>query len=454
MKAQQKEIAKASTQMTNEQNIYESHNFRSQTLAQFRWVAIIGQLLAVLIAYFSFQIEFDLLFALIVIGLWCIFNILQITLFANRLELDEQSGFIALLVDLCEIALLLQITGGLNNPFCAFIIVPAILAATTLSLRALITLNIITLAALALIGWFANPIIMATKPLELPPILRMAEFFALSILTIFLSYYARRIFIDNLRMTKALAASELALQREHRLSSLGALVAAYAHELGTPLATIRLTAADLLTTKLKADQYEDIRLILEQTERSAEILKSMGERGKADELVKTTTIAALIEEAALPHLDRGKEVTLDLQDGGQIYTQTSEAIIQGLRNLIQNAVDFATSSVTIRLQKTKTQLVLRIEDDGKGFPGEVLARAGEPYLRAPNSSRRKGYQGMGLGLFIAKTLLERSRAELRLANRPKPEHGGVVLIEWPLSAIEMSKEEARAALGFNQKVQA
>ncbi len=255
-------------------------------------------------------------------------------------------------------------------------------------------------------------------------------------------------------MSSALSASELALQREHRLSSLGALVAAYAHELGTPLATIRLAATDLLQSALPKESREDAELILAESKRSAEILNSMGSRGKADELVQILPLQALIEEAAAPHMNRGIIVEIQsLTNDEIIYVRRSEVLIQALRNLIQNAVDFAKSKVEIDFERHKGELLLRIRDDGNGFSNEALSKLGEPYLKVQNQEDRDGRASMGLGIFIAQTLLERSHAKLTMRNASSQEgKGAIVLIEWPLADIEVDKTQARAALRENQVI--
>ncbi len=434
----------------DDQNFNHNRPFRQSTLAELRWVAILGQLSAVAVAYFGLRLEFDVLAILIVIGLWVLANLVQQTIFANQLRLDARSSFWVLLIDLLELSIVLDLSGGLNNPFIVLLIVPAILAATNLEKRAYISMIIVTILALIFLEWHSEPVRFQGAPIELPRILNTGVFVAMVVLLLFLSLFARRISRENLNMANALAASELALQREHRLSSLGALVAAYAHELGTPLATIRLTASDLLSANLDDQSKEDVEVILGEAKRSASILQSMSAQDDAlnenNEYIDRLTLRHLIEEAAAPHLKRGKNVEM-IDTNDAIWMRRSEAIIQGVRNLIQNAVDFADENVIIELSQNEHEVRLRISDDGQGFPPDMISKLGEPYLKLSNSESRQNYDGMGLGIFIAKTLLERSGAKLQFANRVRPNGAGAtVLITWPKDAL-MIDDEAKAEKG-------
>jgi len=252
------------------------------------------------------------------------------------------------------------------------------------------------------------------------------------------------------------------------LTDLGGVVAAAAHELGTPLATIKLVSAELMEElSEQPDLYDDAKLIREQSERCREILHSMGRAGKEDKHLMTAPISAVLQEAAEPHMNRGKAVNFDVSaidnthDVPQPHINRRPEIIHGLRNLIQNAVDFADTQVWIDVQWSDTEITLRITDDGDGFSQQVFNRIGDPFVKRRNSQtdqqKRPGYEGMGLGLFIAKTLLERSGATLRFSNGSDPtiesstphnRSGAIVEVSWLASKIISDKT---MSLGENEQ---
>lgn len=261
-------------------------------------------------------------------------------------------------------------------------------------------------------------------------------------------------------MGEALVATQLALAREQKLTDLGGVVAATAHELGTPLATIKLVSAELMDELSHSpDLYEDASLIRAQADRCRDILQSMGQIGKDDLLMRSAPIETVVREAAEPHVGRGKDVRFvvapaDDHDPRQPVVDRRPEIIHGLRNLIQNAVDFSASRVTVASSWTDSSIIVRIEDDGRGFPQSVISRIGDPFVRSrrAEAEKRPGYEGMGLGLFIAKTLLERSGARLNFANdgTRSDQGGAIVIVEWPRQTIERMQDEV---LGQNQPIE-
>ena len=268
---------------------------------------------------------------------------------------------------------------------------------------------------------------------------------------IFISIYTRRVTAEMTSMSEALLATQMALAREQKLTDLGGVVAATAHELGTPLATIKLVSGELMEELQDAkDLHSDAQLIHEQAERCGDILRSMGRAGKDDLHLRITPWSALVREAAEPHLDRGKNVKFVFSqnlefDMDQPKTLRKPEVIHGLRNLIQNAVDFAQSEVRIDVGWSEAEIFVTISDDGSGFAPQVINRIGDPFMRRKKhdaqSSARPGYDGMGLGLFIAKTLLERSGSELEFLNASTDHslRGAVVRGVWPRGKLEAAK---------------
>jgi two-component system sensor histidine kinase RegB len=305
--------------------------------------------------------------------------------------------------------------------------------------------------------------------LMLPALFQFGFWLSILISLVFLSLYARQVTTEMHAMGEALLATQLALSREQKLTDLGGVVAAAAHELGTPLATIKLVSSELIEElEDHPELLEDAALIRNQADRCRDILQSMGRAGKDDLLLRQAPIETVVREAAEPHLNRGKSVQFFIgpTEGAPltqpIITRRPE-IIHGLRNLIQNAVDFSKSEVVANLSWTEDAITVEISDDGEGFPLSVLGRIGDPYVRrrrlSEDGARRPGYEGMGLGLFIAKTLLERSGAQLAFHNRRRHGHaswrgqatgGAVVEVVWPKELLQSDTDWPSAPLGENK----
>ena len=296
---------------------------------------------------------------------------------------------------------------------------------------------------------------------------------AIVIAVVFLAIYARWIASEVHAMSDALQATQMALAREQKLSDLSGVVAAAAHELGTPLATIKLTSSELIDDLAgQPELVEDVRLINQEADRCRDILRSMGRAGKDDLYMHQAPVSAVVGEAAAPHTDRGKKVHFESMphlgtELPQPYIQRRPEIVHGLRNLIQNAVDFASANVWVDTDWSDGRITVRIQDDGPGYPPHVIGRIGDPFMRRRRSlaepATRPEYEGMGLGLFIAKTLLERTGAELTFANGSDGQSthaltsercGAIVVVSWPLSKIDARFAGGRAPLGKNTPIEA
>lgn len=413
---------------------------RIRTLILLRWVAIIGQLAAVSGAWllgvrFALWPVLALIMAAAAVNLWLY---LQPPSRTSPHRALVQLGF-----DVVQISALMALTGGLANPFALLVLAPVTIAAASLTLRLTVALGLTAMALITLAGLFALPLHDAEGvPLTLSWILALGHWLALMIGVIFFAAYAHRVTAELAATSNALFATQTALAREQRLQHLGGVVAAAAHELGTPLATIKLIAAELQDELPdRPDLQQDLVELSLSTQRCGDILRSMGRAGKDDLMLRVSPLQVVLEDAAQPHADRGPTVRIHADD---IDIRRDPGVIHALRNLIQNAVDFARSEVLIQASADDSQLHVTIRDDGPGYPGALLARIGDPYLtsrRGPES--RRGYEGMGLGLFIAKTLLQRSGATLEFSNG---QPGAVVQVRWPLERI---RADSRAALGKN-----
>lgn len=435
---------------------------RLRTITTVRWVAIFGQLSAIIVAQQLFNLQLNLGLCFLAVSVSIIANLVAIFVFPENRLLSETENGLMLLFDLLQLCFLLFLTGGLNNPFSILVVGPVTISAATLTLRTTTTLATVAIVLVALMVEFHLP--LRTENgfiMRIPDIFLYGNLAGISIAILFSSLYSRRVVSEMTSMAEALAAAQMALSREQKLTDLGGVVAAAAHELGTPLATIKLTSAELMEElDDRPELREDAALIREQANRCRDILQSMGRAGKDDLQLRHAPLLAVIEEAAGPHRDRGKDVSFSENIAqsatGEVPTVLRRPeIIHGLRNLIQNAVDFSTERVWIEAGWTENTISVRIMDDGDGFPPSVIGRLGNPFIGRRRGDRerqkRPGYEGMGLGLFIAKTLLERTGATLTFANGSGTysrmttgefEHNGAIAdVVWPRDVLEAKLDD-------------
>lgn len=445
---------------------------RLRTLILLRWIAVAGQLVAITLAQRLFDLDLDVGLCFLAVGAAITANLVAIFVYPENKRLTEREVAMMLFFDIMQLAFLLYLTGGLNNPFAFLILVPVTVSATALTPRTTLTLGAVAIALITLVALVHVP--LRTQMgfiMEMPPNLALGYWVAIIIGIVFLASYAQRITTELHAMSDALAATQMALEREQKLTDLGGVVAAAAHELGTPLATIKLVSSELIEElQDQPEQREDAVLIGQQADRCRDILHSMGRAGKDDLHLRHAPFGTVVREAAEPHAHRGKEIHYDFgpDKGGeprQPIVERRPEVVHGLRNLIQNAVDFAAGNVWIDIRWSDTAVTLRIVDDGPGFSPEVIGRIGDPFVRRRRppgtASARPAYQGMGLGLFIAKTLLERAGAELSFANGRDPfegppkigdPSGAIVECIWPRTALAAAEEPDRIALGQNRPI--
>ena len=428
---------------------------RLRTLVLLRWMAITGQVAALAIAHFAFGLRLPLTAAAAAVGTLTVLNLFVRFLAGGSRRLSEGEALGSLLLDISQLAALLALTGGINNPFALLILAPVTIAATALAPRTAVLLGLVALGLVTVVSWLHLPLRDAAgRVLELPPIFQFGSWAAIVIGMLFIGLYSHRVAAESRAMSRALLATQMALAREQKLTDLGGVVAAAAQELGPPLATIKLVSAEMLDEVEDETLAEDLRLIRDQADRCRDILRSMGRAGKDDLFLHAAPIEAVLREAAEPHAARGRDLAFRLEadppGAPQPEILRRPEIIHGLRNLIQNAVDFAAAQVEIRCRWTPEEIVIAVCDDGPGYPVAVLTRIGEPFVRqrpAEERRARPGYEGMGLGLFIAKTLLERTGARLRFRNAP--EGGAMVDLRWSRARIEAAPP---AVLGENRPI--
>lgn len=422
---------------------------RIRTLTALRWLAVAGQTVALFAVHFGlgFPTPLGLCLAVIAASAWL--NLFTILRFSPQRFLSEREAAVYIAFDIVQLCVLLALTGGLLNPFSALIIAPVTIAASFLPLRLTVLIGALGVAGISIIGLYHMPLPWRPgETLMLAPIYKAGVWAALTFSVLFFAAYAHRIAAESAQMRSALAATQLVLDREEKLSALGGLAAAAAHELGTPLATIQLTAKEMLREiKDGDDLYEDAALLVSQAERCRDILGRLSEHGEAgDAMHDRIDVAALMREAAAPFIEQpgGPEIrieTISIDGHPSPILHRRPEIIFGLRNIVENAVGFADTEVVIIAEWSAAKLSIAVNDDGPGFSPEAMTRLGEPYVSArPQGKpqlRRKG--GMGLGFFIAKTLLESAGADVHFHNRrwgDKPRQTGAsVLAMWPLSVL-------------------
>jgi two-component system sensor histidine kinase RegB len=418
---------------------------RLRTLVSLRWMAIAGQAGAVLFVNYGLGFELPLAACLAAIGASAWLNVALMAVFpAQHLSSPaETAGQLAF--DTVQVAVLIGLTGGLENPFLLMILAPVTVGASRLLPAYAGMLALLALACCAGMAlWGLDLPWRAGEALVIPPLYQAGQLAAVAIGLVFFTVSAWRTGRDEAKLVSALDAVQAVLSREQQLSALGALAAATAHELGTPLATIHLAAKELQrSVKPGQPLREDIELIVEQAERCRAILKQISQRRHmTDAAMARTPLPSLIEEAAEPHSGGGIHVQCScspLAGGSESQEKAPEVvrrpeIIHALGAFIENAVSFAAREVSVNARWSDEEIRIYITDDGPGFAPTVLAKLGEPYFSERSIEQRGG--GMGLGFFIAVTLLERTGARVTPYNRQLPAKGAVIRVVWPRAAIE------------------
>jgi len=406
-------------------------------LVLIRSVAVSGQAVTLLTVHFLLGFRLPLLPALVVVGCSVLLNLWALLYHRAGTRLGETAAALYLAYDTIQLAVLLYLTGGLENPFAILMLAPVTVAATALSQRPVIALAALAVAAISLLGVTHDPLPwQGAKPFAFPTDLVVGIWVALVIATVFIGGYTLSVAQEARRLRDAVAATQLALAREQRVSAVGALAAAAAHELGSPLATIAVVAKEL-ARELPADSphAEDAALLLSQSERCRHILAELAQQPEEDGGSPYTSlpVSALVEAAGTPyHSARVRLIfaaTGDPDDEEPLVRRSPE-IMHGLNNLIQNAVQFARHEVSVTIFWDRKVVTVEIADDGPGFPPHLLGRLGEPYL----STRAGDPDHMGLGIFIAQSLLERSGATLNFDNLV--DGGAHVVISWERANLE------------------
>jgi two-component system sensor histidine kinase RegB len=422
-----------------------SRRVRLGTLNNLRWMAIAGQSAALIVASNFLGLELPLLLCVAPIIASAVLNLVLAASFpaTRRLTSRGAAGFLA--YDIVQLTALLYLTGGIQNPFALLYIAPVVVAAATLDVTSTVLLGALSFIAVSLLANFHFPLPWADPDSFRIPVLYNTGIWVSLLLGIgFTSIYAWRTATESARMLAALAATQLALSREHRLAALGSLAAAAAHELGTPLSTIALVSRELeRDAENNPKQADDFRLLRDEAERCRAILTRLAHPEEAVlGNVEQLQLGALLDDLAAPHRGVDIAISVDVQKDSPVpRVWRVPEILHALQNLIENAADFATREVVLRARWTDSRLIVEVADDGPGFSPQILAQIGEPYITSrprkrgsPDSGDDNRQEGMGLGFFIAKTLIERTGGRTAVKNRPGG--GAMVTLSWPRGAID------------------
>jgi two-component system sensor histidine kinase RegB len=422
---------------------------RLDTILRLRWLAVLGQLAAIFIVEQGLEFDVEVAPCLTVVGLSALLN-LTLQLWFNPMQRLEPAFAAALLaLNIIELAGLLFFTGGLQNPFSFLFLAPVLISATALPIRFTIALGMLAVACASVLVFLHFPLPWdGDDPLVLPPIYLLGVWLSIVVAIGVTSLYAFQVAEESRKLSDALAATELVLAREQHLTQLDGLAAAAAHELGTPLSTIFLISRELEQAVADKPQLAgDVKTLREQAQRCRDILAKITQLSSSGAPFDRMPLSTLIEEAVAPHRDFGIAIKVRIAVAGtpEPAATRNPAIIYGVGNILENAVDFARSTVEVNAWWNTEAVEIVISDDGPGIAPDMLKRIGEPYLsrRRDVDESQGARSGLGLGVFIARTLLERTGAKVSFTNRPFPDHGAVVQIVWPRSEFEMGDAAAQ-----------
>jgi len=408
-------------------------SLKKSTYINLRWIAIIGQLITINLIYFVFDFKFNLILENSIISIGVLSNFYLIYINKNTQLLDK-TAFLFLFIDVLQLSCLIYLTGGIINPFSIFLIIPAIFSSSNLGFRSNSLLVSFTVLMIIFLTFFNQPLpYPVSEHFHIDSYYYYSIPIALSIALIFLNYFALTFGTESRIRKEALNKMEEIMSKEHELLSLGGQAAAAAHSLGTPFSTMKIISTDLLEQfKDNEDIKKDIELLSSQIERCSEILKklTLNPAIEDDFIDGDLTIADYMDEIVKSYQQTSKKefiVNYD-QNSNPLNITKSIEIVYGLRNFIGNANKFSANKIFINIKSDSDLTEVMIEDDGEGYPKDVLSKIGEPYIKSVKSSI-KSKSGLGLGIFIGKTLLEKNYANI-LCRNSQTRSGAEVNIKW------------------------
>jgi two-component system sensor histidine kinase RegB len=430
----------------------QSHrNIRLDTILRLRWLAALGQLTAIFVVAQGLEFDVPVIPCVAIVAVAAMLNLALQIAFNPMQRLEPVYAAVLFALNIVELAGLLFLTGGLQNPFSFLFLGPVLISATVLPIRLTAMIGMLAIACASLLVFFHLPLPWdGDDPLVLPPIYLFGVWLSIVLAIAVTSLYAFQATEEARKLSDALAATELVLTREQHLTQIDGLAAAAAHELGTPLSTIFLIARELeKSSEGTSHLAADLRTLREQAQRCRDILSKITQLSSSGAPFDVMPLSTLIEEAVAPHRDFGVAIKVRLAVAAtrEPVIARNPAILYGVGNILENAVDFARSSVEVNAWWNTDTVEIVISDDGPGIAPDILKRIGEPYLsrRRTTDEAQNERSGLGLGVFIARTLLERTGAKVSFANRTFPDHGAVVQIVWPRDRFETAETAETAA---------
>jgi len=414
------------------------YSLKKSIYINLRWIGIIGQIISIYFVYFYLQFKFDFIYSNIIIFLGILSNI-YLTIIYKKTQLSERSALIFLLIDIFQLTGLIYLTGGIVNPFIIFLLIPSVFASSNLSFKTNFLIVVITTFVIIFLTFYSK-----TLPYPLNQHFHVDSYYyysipvALIIALVFLNYFAIIFGSESRKRKEALNKMEEVMAKEHEMLSLGGQAAAAAHSLGTPLSTIKIIVQELKhQLRNEKDLIQDIELLSSQVERCNEILKRLSlDPNQEDDFIDVNlSIRDYLREIVTSFKETSdKEFIFNFdQDSNSKKISKSIEIVYGLRNFIGNANKFCTKKVFITLKSDSENTEVCIEDDGKGYPNDIISKIGEPYLKSLGPSNKEK-TGLGLGIFIGKTLLEKNFASVNCWNS-KTRSGAEVVIQWKNSKL-------------------
>ena len=413
--------------------ISETYSLNRSTYINLRWIGILGQLVTINSVKFIFDFDFDFITANLIIFSGAISNILLLYYY-NKIQLSNRSAFSFLLIDIIQLTSLLYLTGGVVNPFSIFLLIPSVFASSNLKIKTNLILIFVTLISIIFLTFFSLDL---PKPLSdhfhVSPHYYYAIPTGLIIALIFLNYFALTFGKESNLRKEALDKIQEVISKEHELVSLGTQAAAAAHSFGTPLSTIKIISHELLEQfKDNKDIRKDIELLISQVNRCNEILKrlSINSTLEDDFIHKDLSLYDYLREIVNSFTEISeKKFNLNFeQNTNAFHIKKSIEIVYGIRNFIGNANKYARKNIYITIKSDSLISEITIEDDGLGFSKDILNKIGEPYIKSLKSEDKKK-SGLGLGIFIGKTLLEKNYARVLFRNS-ETRGGAEIKIEW------------------------
>ena len=423
---------------------HPSRHVRLDTILRLRWLAALGQFAAIFIVAQGLDFDVPVVPCLAIVGLSALLNLSLQIAFNPMQRLEPVYAAALLALNIVELAGLLYFTGGLENPFSFLFLAPVLISATALPIRFTIALGLLAVACASALVFFHLPLPWdRDDPLILPQIYLYGVWLSILLAIGVTSLYAFQVTEESRKLSNALAATELVLTREQHLTQLDGLAAAAAHELGTPLSTIFLISRELEKTVTDGPFAGDIKTLREQAQRCRDILAKIAQLSSSGAPFDHMPLSTLIEEVVAPHRDFGVAIKVRIAVAGtrEPVGARNPAVLYGVGNILENAVDFARHTVEANAWWNNETVEIVISDDGPGIAPDMLKRIGEPYLSRRPSADESEHSGLGLGVFIARTLLERTGAKVTFTNRTFPDHGAVVSIIWPRDRFEAVESE-------------